>query len=81
MIASSSKISASGEGTRKRGRGKRVEVQAPDQAPAPVADEESTVEAFRTALLDRNLLPHRHDDYHTMKRSVLIGDRFPSLPD
>ncbi|RWW77705.1 hypothetical protein BHE74_00014122 [Ensete ventricosum] len=79
MIASSSRSSAS-DGVRKRGRGKRVDssasatASASDWTDATSEEEERAVGAFRRALIDRNLLPACHDDYHTMKRSVLIAD-------
>ncbi|RRT32482.1 hypothetical protein B296_00058455 [Ensete ventricosum] len=79
MIASSSRSSAS-DGVRKRGRGKRVDssasatASASDLTDATSEEEERAVGAFRRALIDRNLLPACHDDYHTMKRSVLIAD-------
>ncbi|CAL9165248.1 unnamed protein product [Musa hybrid cultivar] len=73
MIPSSSRSSAS-DGARKRGRGKRVDSSASatasacDWTDASSSSEERAVGVFRKALIDRNLLPARHDDYHTMKR-------------
>ncbi|CAD5166421.1 unnamed protein product [Musa acuminata subsp. malaccensis] len=73
MIPSSSRSSAS-DGARKRGRGKRVDSSASatasacDWTDASSEEEERAVGVFRKALIDRNLLPARHDDYHTMKR-------------
>lgn len=31
-------------------------------------EEEKVVNAFRQILIEKDLLPHRHDDYHTLLR-------------
>ncbi|WOL12815.1 phosphatidylinositol/phosphatidylcholine transfer protein SFH9-like [Canna indica] len=71
MIAFSSKTGAS-EGARRRGRTKKAEppgTTADDlRRVAPEDDEDAAVQAFRTALIDRNLLPPAQDDFHTMRR-------------
>ncbi|XP_077227785.1 phosphatidylinositol/phosphatidylcholine transfer protein SFH9-like isoform X2 [Tasmannia lanceolata] len=54
---------------RKRGK-RRVDCQFPQVSIHDVrdAEEEESVNAFRTALMANGLLPARHDDYHMMKR-------------
>ncbi|CAL9762352.1 unnamed protein product [Musa acuminata subsp. burmannicoides] len=70
MISSFSRTGAS-EGARRRGKWKKADPQAvatvaEDRMDA--SEEEAIVEAFRKVLIDRNLLPPCHDDYHTMLR-------------
>lgn len=67
-------ISASNKFThslKKRGK-RKIDYRVPPVSIEDVRDakEESAVLEFRQALLDRDLLPPRHDDYHTLLRSV-----------
>lgn len=79
--------SGTAEGARRRGEGKRPELPATtteDNRVVPKEEEEEEdysecLEAFRTALIDRNLLPPRHDDYHTLMRSVSIALAPPTV--
>ncbi|XP_072950845.1 phosphatidylinositol/phosphatidylcholine transfer protein SFH9-like [Typha angustifolia] len=50
-----------------RGRGRRMESNAIVEKDGKEA-EESAVEEFRKALIARDLLPPRHDDYYAMRR-------------
>jgi hypothetical protein len=68
-------ISASNKFThslKKRGK-RKIDYRVPPVSIEDVRDakEESAVCELRQKLLDRGLLPHRHDDYHTLLRSVL----------
>lgn len=68
-------ISASNKFThslKKRGK-RKIDYRVP---PVPIEDvrdanEESAVCELRQKLIDRDLLPPRHDDYHTLLRSVI----------
>lgn len=68
-------ISASNKFThslKKRGK-RKIDYRVP---PVPIEDvrdanEESAVCELRQKLIDRDLLPRRHDDYHTLLRSVV----------
>ncbi|RWV88572.1 hypothetical protein GW17_00049332 [Ensete ventricosum] len=81
MISSFSRSGAS-EGARRRGKWKKADPQAVAtvaEERMDASEEEAIVEAFRKALIDRNLLPPRHDDYHTLLRSVSIVDLVPTI--
>ncbi|XP_074555627.1 phosphatidylinositol/phosphatidylcholine transfer protein SFH9-like [Curcuma longa] len=58
------------EGVKRRGEGKRPELSATttEEEEEEEEDYSECLEAFRTALIDQNLLPPRHDDYHTLMR-------------
>lgn len=80
MIAFSSKSSI-WEGARRRGKSRKSDLTATlaDDRRGCLEDgedesdaEAATLEAFRTALIERNLLPPRHDDCHTLRRSVSV---------
>lgn len=56
---------------KKRGK-RKIDYRVPSLSIEDVRDakEESAVLEFRQKLLERDLLPPRHDDYHTLLRSV-----------
>lgn len=56
---------------KKRGK-RKIDYRVPAVSIEDVRDakEESAVHEFRQRLLDRDLLPARHDDYHTLLRFV-----------
>ncbi|KAG6473744.1 phosphatidylinositol/phosphatidylcholine transfer protein SFH9-like isoform X2 [Zingiber officinale] len=58
------------DGVRRRGGGKRPELPATITEEEEEEDEDYSecMEAFRTALIEQNLLPPRHDDYPTLMR-------------
>uniref|UniRef100_A0A6P6FN06 phosphatidylinositol/phosphatidylcholine transfer protein SFH13 isoform X1 n=1 Tax=Ziziphus jujuba TaxID=326968 RepID=A0A6P6FN06_ZIZJJ len=71
-------ISASNKFThslKKRGK-RKIDYRVPPVSIEDVRDakEESAVLEFRQALLDRDLLPPRHDDYHTLLRFLKARD-------
>ncbi|XP_038974097.1 phosphatidylinositol/phosphatidylcholine transfer protein SFH9-like isoform X2 [Phoenix dactylifera] len=63
-------MAMSGDALRRRrtwggtGMGPRLEIEDDEKD----AEERKSVEAFREALIARDLLPARYDDYHTMRR-------------
>ena len=58
---------------KKRGK-RKVDIRASSVSIEDLRDagEESEVHAFRQELVGRDLLPDKHDDYHTMLRLVLL---------
>uniref|UniRef100_A0A2N9J9W0 CRAL-TRIO domain-containing protein n=1 Tax=Fagus sylvatica TaxID=28930 RepID=A0A2N9J9W0_FAGSY len=71
-------ISASNKFThslKKRGK-RKIDYRVPPVSIEDVRDakEESAVCELRQKLLDRGLLPHRHDDYHTLLRFLKARD-------
>lgn len=59
---------------KKRGK-RKIDYRIPSVAIEDVRDEkeESVVLEFRRRLLERDLLPPRHDEYHTLLRFVCLS--------